>query len=62
MNKKRTTFRVNQSLHQLIKEKSRDVDWSFNKYLNHIVSTYFYKGEDIDLQKRIVQEQRQQTL
>ena len=57
--KTRTTFRCNTSLHQLIKDKSHQLDWSYNKYLTNIVSTYFHEGKDLDLEKHITQQHRQ---
>ena len=57
--KTRTTFRCNNNLHQLIKDKSHQLDWSYNKYLTNIVATYFRDGKDMDLEKNITQQHRQ---
>ena len=60
--KTRTTFRVQNNLHNLIKEKSHEIDWSYNRYLTNIVATYFRDGKDLDLQRLITKQHRQQIV
>ena len=60
--KKRTTHRFNLDLHNLIKSKSHNIDWSYNRYLTNMVATYFREGFDIDLEKRIAQQHRQENI
>ena len=60
--KTRTTFRVNNNLHNLIKEKSYQLEWSYNKYLTNIVATYFRDGKDLDLERHFTQQHRQRIV